>query len=84
MPTPGTWAIVVARYNESVTRNLLRGALDTLAEHGVEDEAVTVVWVPGAWEVPLPAARLARSGQFQRRDLPGRGDPRRNDPRSVH
>ena len=62
--TPGRWAIVVARYNESVTRNLLRGALTTLAEHGVADEAVMVVWVPGAWEVSLLASRVARSGQF--------------------
>jgi 6,7-dimethyl-8-ribityllumazine synthase len=62
--TPGQWAIVVARYNESVTRNLLRGALSALAEHGVADEAVTVVWVPGAWEVPLPAGLLARSGSY--------------------
>ncbi len=63
-PVHGNWAIVVARYNESITGNLLRGALATLAEHGIPDEAVTVAWVPGAWEVPLVASRLAHSGQF--------------------
>ena len=58
-PVPGDWAIVVARYNESITGNLLRGALATLAEHGIREDAVTVAWVPGAWEVPLAASRCA-------------------------
>jgi 6,7-dimethyl-8-ribityllumazine synthase len=61
----GPLAIVVARYNEHVTSRLLQGALATLHEHGVEDQAITVAWVPGAWEVPLVAQRLARSQEFR-------------------
>ncbi len=60
----GAFAIVVARYNESITGNLLRGAVTTLDEHGVPDRSISVAWVPGAWEVPVAANRLARSGQF--------------------
>lgn len=62
--TSGTYAIVVARYNETITANLLQGALTTLGEHGVPDRSVSVAWVPGAWEVPVAAHRLAHSGQF--------------------
>ncbi len=58
------FAIVVARFNEVVTRKLLDGAVDTLMEHGVGDDRVTVTWVPGAFEVPLVADRLARSGCY--------------------
>jgi 6,7-dimethyl-8-ribityllumazine synthase len=60
----GDYAIVVARYNHSITENLLRGALATLDDHGISDRSVSVAWVPGAWEVPVTADRLARSGQF--------------------
>jgi 6,7-dimethyl-8-ribityllumazine synthase len=58
------FAIVVSRWNESVTRRLLDGAVDTLREHGVADDAVDVAWVPGAWEIPLAAKRLAESGRY--------------------
>jgi 6,7-dimethyl-8-ribityllumazine synthase len=58
-------AIVVARYNETITANLLRGALTTFSSHGIPDDQVTVAWVPGAWEVPVVAQRLARSHQFR-------------------
>lgn len=60
----GPIAIVVARYNEAITRNLLRGALETLKEHGLDDQAITIVWVPGAWEVSLVANQLARSHRY--------------------
>ena len=60
----GKYAIVVARYNESITKNLLDGALRTFAEHGIPDRNLTVAWVPGAWEIPVAAARLAKSSQF--------------------
>jgi 6,7-dimethyl-8-ribityllumazine synthase len=60
----GSLAIVVSRYNESITKNLLSGALETLAEHNVAGERVDVAWVPGAWEIPLVADRLARSGRY--------------------
>jgi 6,7-dimethyl-8-ribityllumazine synthase len=60
----GSLAIVVSRYNESITRNLLKGALETLAEHGVADDQVDVAWVPGAWEISLVADRLAASDRY--------------------
>jgi 6,7-dimethyl-8-ribityllumazine synthase len=63
-PPAGSLAIVVARYNESITRNLLAGALAALAEHGVSDQTIDVAWVPGAWEIPLVAARMADSGRY--------------------
>ena len=60
----GRFAIAVSRYNESITGKLLAGALQTLTEHGVADDAIDVAWVPGAFEVPLIADRLASSGQY--------------------
>ena len=58
------FAVVVSRYNEMVTRRLLDGALATFKEYGVPDERVVVAWVPGAFEIPVVADRLARSGRF--------------------
>lgn len=58
------FAIVVSRYNESITGKLLTGAVDTLTKHGVADEAIDVAWVPGAWEIPLVAKRLAESEEY--------------------
>jgi 6,7-dimethyl-8-ribityllumazine synthase len=60
----GSVAIVVARYNESITRKLLAGALETLAEHGVSDARIDVAWVPGAFEIPLVAHKMAMSGRY--------------------
>jgi 6,7-dimethyl-8-ribityllumazine synthase len=60
----GSLAIVVARYNESITAKLLAGALATLAENGVRDEQIDVAWVPGAFEIPLVAHRLAHCGRY--------------------
>ena len=60
----GPVAIVVARYNDNITANLLAGAVATLTEHGIDDEAITVAWVPGAWEVPIVARQLATSQDF--------------------
>ena len=57
-------AIVVARFNEFITSKLLGGALDTLSRHGVKDEDVSVAWVPGAFEIPLIAGKLAESGKY--------------------
>ncbi len=62
--TAGSLAVVVSRYNESITRNLLAGTLETLREHKILDENVDVAWVPGAWEIPLVADRLARSQRY--------------------
>ena len=61
---PGRFAIVVSRYNESITSRLLSGAVETLTAHGVAETAIDVVWVPGAFEVPLVAARLAESRNY--------------------
>jgi len=58
-------AIVVARFNELVTRPLLSGAQDGLARHGVEPEDVDVAWVPGSFEIPVTARMLAESGRYQ-------------------
>lgn len=58
------YAIVVSRYNDMVTHRLLEGALATFHHHGVSDDRITVAWVPGAFEIPLVADRLARSGRF--------------------
>ena len=57
-------AIVVSRFNELITDRLLSGALDTLRRHGLTDDRVTVVHVPGSFELPLAAHRLAHSGRF--------------------
>src|ERR1700732_1649244 len=58
------FAIVVSRYNEMVTRRLLDGALETFRHHGIDNERITVAGVPGSFEIPIVADRLARSGQF--------------------
>lgn len=58
------FAVVVSRFNEDITKGLLRGARDVFAEASVPDTAVTVVHVPGAFEIPLTAQRLGESGEF--------------------
>lgn len=58
------FAIAAARFNELVTKKLLEGGLAALAEHGVAVEDVDVVWVPGAFELPLVARRLAGSRTY--------------------
>ncbi len=60
----GRFAVVVSRYNESITGKLLRGAVDTLVEAGIADDAIDVAWVPGAWEISLVAQRLAASKRY--------------------
>jgi 6,7-dimethyl-8-ribityllumazine synthase len=61
---PGRFAIVVSRYNDSITSKLLDGAATTLTGKGVADHAIDIAWVPGAFELPLAADRLATSGQY--------------------
>ena len=58
------FAIVVSRFNELITSKLLAGALDCLKRHGCGEEDIEVAWVPGAFELPLVAQKLARSGRF--------------------
>jgi 6,7-dimethyl-8-ribityllumazine synthase len=60
----GRFAIVVSRFNQSVTSRLLDGALKTLTSHGVSDEQIDVAWVPGAFEIPTVAGRLACGGRY--------------------
>ncbi|MDQ0232904.1 6,7-dimethyl-8-ribityllumazine synthase [Metabacillus malikii] len=57
-------AIVVARFNEFITSKLLSGAEDGLKRHGVSEDEVTIAWVPGAFELPLVAQKLAESGKY--------------------
>ncbi len=57
-------AVVVARFNEVITRQLLTGALETLTRHGVRDDDISVAWVPGAFELPVVAKTLAKTGRY--------------------
>jgi 6,7-dimethyl-8-ribityllumazine synthase len=56
--------IVVSRFNELITKQLLEGARDCLVRHGVDDGTIEVAWVPGAWEIPIALRRLGRAGRF--------------------
>jgi len=58
------FAIVVSRFNDLVTSRLLEGALSTLARHGADNQTTQVVWVPGSFEIPIVAQKLARSQKF--------------------
>jgi 6,7-dimethyl-8-ribityllumazine synthase len=60
----GRFAIVVSRFNETITARLLDGAVGTLKNHGVDDDHIDVVWVPGAFEIPTIAGELAGSGHY--------------------
>lgn len=63
-PPDARFAIVWSRFNHAVVRELLEGASACFAEHGVSDSSVYAVEVPGAWELPYAAQKLARSGHF--------------------
>jgi 6,7-dimethyl-8-ribityllumazine synthase len=63
-PPPGHVALVAARFNKAVVDNLVGGALDGLRRHGVADDAIDVVWVPGSFEIPLAAQKLAAAGRY--------------------
>lgn len=56
--------IVCARFNEFITSKLLSGAMDALKRHEVSDEDIFVAWVPGAFEIPLIASKMAKSGKY--------------------
>lgn len=58
------FGIIVGRFNSFVVESLLSGALDTLRRHGVQEDHITVVRVPGAFEIPLTAQRLAASNNY--------------------
>lgn len=59
-----TFGITISRFNEFITQKLLDGALDCLSRHGAEDEKITIAWVPGSFEIPYAAHRMAKSGKF--------------------
>lgn len=56
--------IVAARFNEFITGKLVEGALDGLKRHDVQEEDVSLAWVPGAFEIPLIASKMAKSGKY--------------------
>lgn len=58
------FAVVISRFNHFITGHLLDGAEDALKRHGVADEDITVIWVPGAFEIPLVAKKIAQSGEY--------------------
>jgi 6,7-dimethyl-8-ribityllumazine synthase len=60
----GRFAVVVSRFNESITSRLLDGAVETLVAHGVAEERIDVAWTPGAFEIPTVANRLAATGRY--------------------
>jgi 6,7-dimethyl-8-ribityllumazine synthase len=62
--TAGRFAVVVSRFNESITSRLLQGAVDTLLAHGVADQNIDVAWTPGAFEIPTVANHMAASGRY--------------------
>ena len=57
-------AVVVGRFNEFITSKLLQGSLDGLKRHGVNADDIDVAWVPGAYEIPLIAKKLAQTGKY--------------------
>lgn len=63
-PRGARFAVVASRFNEAIVRRLVDGAVEAFARHGADDEAVDVAWVPGAFELPLVAQRLAASGRY--------------------
>lgn len=58
------FAIVVSRFNEFITNKLLSGAIDCILRHEGDDKNITIVWVPGAFEIPLTAKKLAESKKY--------------------
>ena len=62
--TKGKFAIVGARFNEFIVSKLISGAEDTLVRHGVDTDDITLVWVPGAFEIPIVEKKMAASGKY--------------------
>lgn len=58
------FCIVISRFNEFIGSKLLSGAKDELVRHGVSEENITIVWVPGAFEIPVVAKKCAKSGKY--------------------
>lgn len=64
LATDRSFAVVASRFNEFIVSSLLDGALDAIRRHGGDEQAVDVAWVPGCYEVPLAARRMALSGRY--------------------
>lgn len=60
----GRYAVIVSRFNDTITSRLLDGAVATLTSHGVSADDIDVAWVPGAFEIPTVAGRMASSGRY--------------------
>ena len=58
------FGIVASRFNELITKKLLEGAIDCLVRHGSGIDSISIVWVPGAFEIPLAAKKMAKSGKW--------------------
>ena len=58
------FGVVAARFNDFITSKLLEGAMDALIRHGAESDDVSVAWVPGSFEIPLAAQKMAASGKY--------------------
>jgi 6,7-dimethyl-8-ribityllumazine synthase len=59
-----TFGITVSRFNEFITQKLLEGALDCLNRHSADDDKITIAWVPGSFEIPYAASKMAQSKKF--------------------
>jgi 6,7-dimethyl-8-ribityllumazine synthase len=59
-----SFGITVSRFNEFITQKLLEGALDCLRRHGADDDKITIAWVPGSFEIPYAASKMAQSKKF--------------------
>lgn len=59
------FGIVASRFNDFMTKELVSGCCDTLQRHGAAEDDITVAWVPGAFEIPLAAQKMAKSGGFE-------------------
>lgn len=60
----GKYGIVISRFNEFIGSKLLSGAIDALERHGVDEANIEIAWVPGAFEIPLVAKKMAKTGRY--------------------
>lgn len=58
------FGLIVSRFNDFISKSLLEAAVDTLIRHGAEEADLTVVWVPGAWEIAQAASQMAKTGKY--------------------
>ena len=72
--------IVAARFNEFITSKLVSGAMDGLTRHNVKEEDIQVAWVPGAFEIPLIASKMAKKWKIRCNHLPRSSNQRSNKP----